>query len=560
MNASQVIDGEIDADVALMDAGLDSLGAVELSELLEKAAGGATLPGTLIFDQPTARRLTTYLATREQTTGGVKTFVAAGRKQAGDVLILGLATQIPGGAHSPKFAWEMLAAGHDAISQVPPTRWSMGAMRHLSQPAYDRMRYGGFVRKAEVFDARHFAVSPAEAGAMDPQQRVLLERGYQALAESGLDKAALEDSGTGIFIGIQALDFSEILRSSPAGASVFAATGVNLAISSGRLSYVLGMQGPCASYDTACSAGLVACHAGARSVHLRECDHGLVAGINLMLTPWIPMACALAGMTSPKGHSHTFDNRADGFARAGGCSGVALSHPVDVEPLAIGRGCAVRQDGRSASLTAPSGEAQKGLLFALLSDAGAAPQVISYGEMHGTGTALGDPIEVGSYEAGILSYRPEQPAAALGSVKASVGHAEPGAGLVGLSKLMLVLRHARSTPNTLLRVINPQVKRALGGSRAQLANQLGEQWDGQRHAKLSGSVSSFGYSGTIANVLLAAATKVRTSALPPFHALPCPSMPFDALPCPSMPFDALRCPSMPLDALPCPPMPFHALC
>ena len=338
---------------------------------------------------------------------------------------------------------------------------------------------------------------------MDPQQRVLLERGYQSLAESGLDKGTLDDSGTGVFIGIQALDFSEILRASPAGSSVFAATGVNLAISSGRLSYVLGMQGPCASYDTACSAGLVATHAGARAVHLRDCDQGIVAGVNLMLTPWIPMACALAGMTSPRGQSHTFDNRADGFCRSGGVCAATLSIPVDVEPIAIGRGC---QDGRSASLTAPSGEAQQGLNYALLSDAGATPQVISCAEMHGTGTALGDPIEVGSYEAGILSYRTEQPAANLGSVKASVGHAEPGAGLVGLSKLMLMLMFARSPPNTLLRVINPQVARALGNSSAQLANQVGPQWDGVHHSKLTGSVSSFGYSGTIANVLLAAAT------------------------------------------------------
>ena len=188
-----------------------------------------------------------------------------------------------------------------------------------------------------------------------------------------------------------------------------------------------------------------------------------------------------------------------------GC-GVALSMPVNVEPIAIGRGCAVRQDGRSASLTAPSGEAQKGLNHALLSDASATPHTISSGEMHGTGTALGDPVEVGSYKGGILSYRTEQPAANLGSVKASVGHAEPGAGLVGLSKLMLMLNHAESPPITLLRVINPQVNRALGSSQAQLANQLGQQWDGMCLAKLTGSVSSFGYSGTIASVLLAAPT------------------------------------------------------
>ena len=161
--------GEVDADMALMDSGLDSLGAVGLSELLQKAAGGATLPGTLIFDQPTARRLTNYLANRMQDQGSAKTFVAACKKQAGDVLLLGLTTQLPGGAHSPKFASQMLADGHDAISEEPTTRWNTGAMSHLAKEAFNRMCYGGFVRRAQVFDARHFAVSPAEAAAMDPQ-------------------------------------------------------------------------------------------------------------------------------------------------------------------------------------------------------------------------------------------------------------------------------------------------------------------------------------------------------------------------------------------------------
>ena len=503
--AASVVGGDVDADVPLMSAGLDSLGAVELSELLQKAAGGAELPGTLVFDVPTARKLVGYLATRgqpKQRGARAAGMPRGGRRDAIDVLILGLATQIPGGAHAPKFAWQMMADGHSAISQVPAQRWGMGAIKvyGFGDGVVDRVRHGGFIRQAEMFDAKCFTVSPAEATAMDPQQRLLLERGYEALSESGLKKPDLDGNGTGVFIGIQALDFQEILRSSPAGQGVFAATGCNLAVSSGRVSYVLGMQGPCASYDTACSAGLVAAEAALRALQLGGCPNAMASGVNIMLVPATSVGNGVAGMTSPRGRCHTFDSRADGYCRGDAVCAIAMHARKGVSRMQF-IGCAVRQDGRSASLTAPNGMAQEEVFLAAHANSGIdADQLINL-EAHGTGTALGDPIEARSLMSAILDGRDPDNMISLSSVKANIGHAEPGAGLSGFSKLLLSVHHKMAPINAQLRVMNTHVRAAVLGAPCMLPTQTA---DLGAPTTFAAGVSSFGYSGTIvhANVKL----------------------------------------------------------
>ena len=268
----------------------------------------------------------------------------------------------------------------------------------------ERARHGGFVSGAELADTAAFAISPAEAAAMDPCQRLLLERGYGALHDAALDRAALGGSLTGVFLGFAGTEFSQVLAASPAGASVYAATGATCSIASGRLSYALGLQGPCVTYDTACSAALVACHGGLRALQLDECPLGLVSGVNLMIAPGVSISFAISGMTSVRGRSHTFDARADGFARGEACGALVLGSSVDANHVSV-CGSAVRQDGRSASLTAPNGQAQRGLLVAALSDAGREPDALALVEAHGTGTALGDPIEGGSLGAAVLKAR-----------------------------------------------------------------------------------------------------------------------------------------------------------
>eukprot|EP00966_Prymnesium_polylepis_P144304 3332037-Prymnesium_polylepis.1 len=242
-------------------------------------------------------------------------------------------------------------------------------------------------------------MSVAETAATDPQQRLVLEHGYAALHAMGCRRGALVESGCGVAVGIYATEFAQVLAQSPLARSVYASTA-SLSIASGRVSFVLGMQGPCASFETACSASLVACHSATRGMQLHECDTHLVVGVNLMLLPSSGFAMATAGMTSATGRSHTFDSRADGFVRSEGASTFAMR--CCVGPMGI-RGSAVRQDGRSASLTAPNGQAQQRLLRAALTAASTAADVVSLIEAHGTGTALGDPIEAGSLNAAVVA-------------------------------------------------------------------------------------------------------------------------------------------------------------
>ena len=218
----------------------------------------------------------------------------------------------------------VVGCGYDAIIQVPAARWNVRARPALPEPMASRVRHAGVVRGAELADNAAFAVSPAEAAAMDPCQRLVLEIGYAALHDARLDRMALGGSLTGFFLGFSGTEFAQVLSASPAGSSVYAATGSSASIAAGRLSYTLGLHGPCVSYDTACSAALAAGHAGLRALQLAECKVGLVAGVTLMLAPSVGTSFAVAGMTSARGRSHTFDARADGYARGEACGGVAL--------------------------------------------------------------------------------------------------------------------------------------------------------------------------------------------------------------------------------------------
>ena len=337
---------------------------------------------------------------------------------------------------------------------------------------------------------------------MDPQQRLLLEKGYEALHDASLDRTTLGGSGTGVFVGKSNVDFFHVLAASPMAGSVYEATCAGLSVASGRVSFILGLHGPCAAVDTACSAGLVAGHAGLRSLQLNECNTSLVAAVALNLMPRMGASFAVAGMTSPRGRCHTFDARADGYVRGEACGSFVLrdtsrSTPAAVLTLAM-RGSAVRQDGRSASLTAPSGVAQRDLLVAAIADSGLVAEALNLNEAHGTGTALGDPIEAGSLAQGVLAARSSAAPFVLGGVKASIGHAEPAAGMTGLLKLVAGLCGGEAVANAQLRVLNPHL---LGGLRERLWV-LPAQIGAEQREVACGGVSSFGYSGTIAHAVI----------------------------------------------------------
>jgi acyl transferase domain-containing protein len=421
------------------------------------------------------------------------------------VALVGMGLRFPGGAHDADSFWELLWTGTDAIREIPSERWDAGALYDPDPDVPGRMatRWGGFLDDIDRFDAGFFGISPREAETMDPQQRLLLEVGWEALEDAGIPTASLFGSNAGVFVGIANSDYMRLLLADSEQIDTYTTTGNALSIAAGRLSYLLGAQGPAVSLDTACSSSLVAVHLAVQALRNGECDLALAGGVNLMLTPELTINFSRARMMAADGRCKTFAAAADGYVRSEGCGMVVLKRLTDAQAdgdriLALLRGSAVNQDGRSGGLTAPNGPAQERVVAAALASAGVTAGDIGYVETHGTGTLLGDPIEIGALGAALCRGRPADRPLLLGSVKTNIGHTESAAGVAGLIKLVLMLRHGAIPPHLHLAELNPHI--AAQGLPIAVPT-APTPWPAAGGGRVAG-VSSFGLSGTNAHVVV----------------------------------------------------------
>ncbi len=440
----------------------------------------------------------------------LQTRVEALERQAPEpIAIVGMGCRLPGDVDGPAAFWELLRGGVDAIREIPADRWDADALFDPDPAAPGKIatRWGGLLDGIDRFDPQVFGISPREAVSMDPQQRLLLEVSWEALEHAGYAPDRLAESPTGVFVGICNGDYYDLLMdTAPDAVDAYAATGSAHSVASGRLSYVLGLRGPSLSVDTACSSSLVAVHLAVQSLQAGECRVALAGGVNAILSPRTTMALSRAQMMAADGRCKTFDARADGFVRSEGCGVVVLKRLSEAQAdgdriLALIRGSAVNQDGRSNGLTAPNGPSQVAVIRAALSNAGVDPADVSYVETHGTGTSLGDPIEVQALGAAYAPGRPASEPLLLGSVKTNLGHLESAAGITGMIKTVLMLQTASVPPHLHFETPNPHIPWS------ELAVKVPTElvaWAPASGKRLAG-VSSFGFSGTNAHVILEAA-------------------------------------------------------
>ncbi|MFP4337533.1 MAG: beta-ketoacyl synthase N-terminal-like domain-containing protein [Halothece sp.] len=471
---------DIDIHAEFASYGLDSVAMVSLSGELENWLGRRLDP-TLAYSYPTIASLSNYLTQHHatpETPQSVKTEAVA---------IIGESCRFPH-AESPEEFWALLSNGRDAIEETSRTTIKT---------------QGGFLKDIASFDAEFFGITPREAQEMDPQQRLLLEVTWEALERSGIAPSSLAGSKTGVFIGISSNDYFQL----PSNIDAYTATGNAHSIAANRLSYFLDLQGPSLAVDTACSSSLVAVHLACRSLQQGDCDLAIVGGVNVILTDSLNGGLTAGNMLAADGRCKTFAASADGYGRGEGCGVVILKRVRDLDQdaygsvsdlhaLAVIQGSAINQDGRSNGLTAPNARSQQAVIQQALANAEATPDQIGYIETHGTGTPLGDPIEVSAIQAVLASSEREIPCL-ISSVKTNIGHLEAAAGIAGLIKASQCFQHQEIPPHLHLEELNPYLQ--LDQNLIDIPT-TSQAWSPNQ--PLMG-VSSFGFGGTNAHLIVA---------------------------------------------------------
>jgi acyl transferase domain-containing protein/acyl-CoA synthetase (AMP-forming)/AMP-acid ligase II/acyl carrier protein len=507
---------EIDPAKPFAFYGLDSIHAVRLSSALENWLGCELVP-TIAYEYPSIDILSAHLArvaTATPVDPGAGAAAERAERPAADepIAIVGIGCRFPG-ADGPDEFWRLLSGGMDATTDVPADRWDVDAFYNPdpSVPGTAVTRRGGFLGQVDQFDFQFFGISPRESAQMDPQQRLLLEVAWEALEDAGQVPDALAGSRTGVFVGISTNDYGFLRLGQPQLVDAYTGTGNALSIAANRLSYTFDFHGPSMSIDTACSSSLVAVDLACRSLRDGECSMALAAGVNVILSPALAINFSKARVMAPDGRCKTFDADADGYVRGEG-AGVVVLKPLsraleDNDPVyAVIRGSATNSDGRTNGLIAPSGRAQEVVVNEAFRRAGLPASAVQYIEAHGTGTSIGDAIEANALGAALAEGRPEGSRCLVGSVKTNIGHLEAAAGVAGLIKVALSLQHREIPASLNYTEPNPHI----GFDRLPLeVVQKLTPWPAGSRA-IAG-VSSFGFGGTNAHVVLTEAPQARSS-------------------------------------------------
>ncbi|MEH2326487.1 MAG: type I polyketide synthase [Nostoc sp.] len=422
------------------------------------------------------------------------------------IAIIGMGCRFPG-AENPEAFWQLLRNGVDAITEVPADRWDLEKLYDPDPDAPGKVctTKGGFLTQVDGFNPEFFGISAREAASIDPQQRLLLEVGWEALENATLAPEHIYNSLTGVFIGIYLNDYSKVMSAMGDSTQIdaFSAIGNSLSVAAGRLSYILGLKGPSMAIDTSCSSSLVSVHLACQSLRLGECNLALAGGVGLNLVPDTSIALSKSHMLNPNGRCQTFDAAANGFVKGEGCGVVVLKRLKDAladgdNILALVRGSAVNHNGRSSSLIAPNGMSQQATIRQALENSGVDSAQIDYVEVQGTGTSVGEPIEVAALGAVFGKNRSEAKPLVIGSVKTNIGHLEPASGIASLIKVVLALQHGEIPPHLHFQQPNPHIKWD------ELSLKVPTErmpWSVGGKRRLAG-VNTFGFSGTNAHVIV----------------------------------------------------------